>query len=58
MFGKKILSGKTRGQKARGQRWAAQCVTEGLIAGAAVMVSIKLCLALSSNAQKKLMNSF
>lgn len=39
MYGKKILSGKTKGQKARWQRCNVQCVTEGLIAGAAIMVS-------------------
>ncbi|KIK35639.1 hypothetical protein CY34DRAFT_109830 [Suillus luteus UH-Slu-Lm8-n1] len=37
MYGKKILSKKTKGQKARGQHCNAQCITEGLIAGAAVM---------------------
>ncbi|KAG2141227.1 hypothetical protein DEU56DRAFT_911333 [Suillus clintonianus] len=42
MYGKKILSGKTKGQKARGQRCNAQCVTEGLIAGAAVMARFLL----------------
>ncbi|KAG2354732.1 hypothetical protein BDR07DRAFT_1494149 [Suillus spraguei] len=36
MYGKKILSGKTKGQKARGQHCNAQCVTEGLIAGTAI----------------------
>ncbi|KAG2085833.1 uncharacterized protein F5147DRAFT_781866 [Suillus discolor] len=42
MYGKKILSGKVKGQKARGQRCNAQCVTEGLIAGAAVMARFLL----------------
>ncbi|KIK43162.1 hypothetical protein CY34DRAFT_82254 [Suillus luteus UH-Slu-Lm8-n1] len=42
IYGKKILSGKTKGQKARGQRCNAQCVTEGLIAGAAVMARFLL----------------
>ncbi|KAG2138226.1 hypothetical protein BD769DRAFT_1384751 [Suillus cothurnatus] len=37
IYGKKILSRKTKGQKARGQHCNAQCVTEGLIVGAAVM---------------------
>jgi hypothetical protein len=40
IFGKASLSGKTKGHpKARGQRWDTQCVTEGLIAGAAIVVS-------------------
>jgi hypothetical protein len=39
MYGKKILSGKVKGQKARGQHCNAQCITEGLIVGTAVMVS-------------------
>lgn len=39
MFGKAVLSGKTKGHpKARGQRWATQCITEGMIAGAAILV--------------------
>ncbi|KAG1767860.1 hypothetical protein EV702DRAFT_1203511 [Suillus placidus] len=42
IFGKKVLSGKIKGQKARGQRCNAQCVTEGLIAGAAVMARFLL----------------
>ncbi|KAG0698426.1 hypothetical protein DFH29DRAFT_1002866 [Suillus ampliporus] len=42
MYGKKMLSGKTKGQKARGQRCNAQCVTEGLITGAAVMARFLL----------------
>ncbi|KAG2753586.1 hypothetical protein P692DRAFT_20722457 [Suillus brevipes Sb2] len=42
MYGKKILSGKTKGQKARGQRCNAQCVTEGLIAGAAIIAHFLL----------------
>ncbi|KAG2144312.1 hypothetical protein DEU56DRAFT_910667 [Suillus clintonianus] len=42
MYGKKILSGKTKGQKARGQHCNAQCVTEGSIAGAAVMARFLL----------------
>ncbi|KAG2052461.1 hypothetical protein BDR06DRAFT_1009520 [Suillus hirtellus] len=42
MFGKKVLSGKIKGQKARGQHCNAQCVTEGLIAGAAVMAHFLL----------------
>ncbi|KAG2133603.1 uncharacterized protein EDB93DRAFT_1254814 [Suillus bovinus] len=38
IFGKASLSGKTKGHpKARGQRWSMQCVTEGLIAGAAIV---------------------
>ncbi|KAG1756382.1 uncharacterized protein EDB91DRAFT_1241455 [Suillus paluster] len=42
MYRKKILSGKTKGQKARGQCCNAQCVTKGLIAGAAVMAHFLL----------------
>ncbi|KAG1728956.1 uncharacterized protein EDB91DRAFT_1253213 [Suillus paluster] len=42
MYGKKILSGKTKGQKARGQHCNAQCVTEGLIAGTAIMAHFLL----------------
>ncbi|KAG1769703.1 hypothetical protein EV702DRAFT_1202731 [Suillus placidus] len=39
---KKVLSGKIKGQKARGQHCNVQCVTEGLIAGAAVMAHFLL----------------
>ncbi|KAG1871857.1 hypothetical protein DFJ58DRAFT_837162 [Suillus subalutaceus] len=43
IFGKASLSGKTKGHpKARGQRWDTQCVTEGLIAGAAIMARFLL----------------
>ncbi|KAG2746322.1 hypothetical protein P692DRAFT_20680566, partial [Suillus brevipes Sb2] len=43
MFGKAVLSGKTKGHpKARGQRWATQCVTEGMIAGAAILARFLL----------------
>ncbi|KAG1896432.1 uncharacterized protein F5891DRAFT_983440 [Suillus fuscotomentosus] len=42
IFGKKVLSGKIKGQKARGQRCNVQCVTKGLIAGAAVMARFLL----------------
>ncbi|KAG1868961.1 hypothetical protein DFJ58DRAFT_837795 [Suillus subalutaceus] len=37
MYGKKILSRKTESQKAWGQHCNAQCITEGLVAGTAVM---------------------
>lgn len=41
IFRKAVLSGKTKGHpKARGQCWATQCVMEGLIAGAAILVSV------------------
>ncbi|KAG0694246.1 hypothetical protein DFH29DRAFT_1006505 [Suillus ampliporus] len=43
IFGKASLSGKTKGHpKARGQRWSTQCVTEGLIAGAAIVARFLL----------------
>ncbi|KAG1718972.1 hypothetical protein EDB19DRAFT_1919566 [Suillus lakei] len=43
IFGKASLSGKTKGHpKARGQRWDTQCVTEGLIAGAAIVARFLL----------------
>ncbi|KAG1743671.1 uncharacterized protein EDB91DRAFT_1081052 [Suillus paluster] len=42
MYGKKILSGKTKGQKARGQHCNVQCVTEGLITGATIMAHFLL----------------
>ncbi|KAG1859231.1 hypothetical protein F4604DRAFT_1930772 [Suillus subluteus] len=43
IFGKAVLSGKTKGHpKARGQRWATQCVTEGLIAAAAILARFLL----------------
>ncbi|KAG1819617.1 uncharacterized protein BJ212DRAFT_1478852 [Suillus subaureus] len=42
MYGKKILSGKIKGQKARGQHCNAQCVTEGLIVGTTVMARFLL----------------
>ncbi|KAG2036473.1 hypothetical protein BDR03DRAFT_1011632 [Suillus americanus] len=43
IFGKASLSGKTKGHpKARGQRWSTQCVTEGLIAGAAIVTCFLL----------------
>ncbi|KAG2339942.1 hypothetical protein BDR05DRAFT_1002873 [Suillus weaverae] len=42
IYGKKILSGKMKGQKARGQHCNAQCITKGLIAGAAVMACFLL----------------
>ncbi|KAG2140570.1 hypothetical protein DEU56DRAFT_911640 [Suillus clintonianus] len=42
IYGKKVLSGKIKGQKARGQRFNVQCVTEGLIVGAAVMAHFLL----------------
>ncbi|KAG1748149.1 hypothetical protein EDB19DRAFT_1825858 [Suillus lakei] len=43
IFGKASLSGKTKGHpKARGQRWSMQCVTEGLIAGAAIVTCFLL----------------
>jgi hypothetical protein len=48
MYGKKILSRKTKGQKARGQHGNVQCITEGLIAGTAVMVSECIVLHLRS----------
>ncbi|KAG1868960.1 hypothetical protein DFJ58DRAFT_723373 [Suillus subalutaceus] len=39
IFGKASLSGKTKGHpKARGQHWDTQCITEGLIAGAAIVL--------------------
>ncbi|KAG1830268.1 hypothetical protein DFJ58DRAFT_737036 [Suillus subalutaceus] len=41
--GRLSLSGKTKGHpKARGQRWSTQCVTEGLIAGAAIVARFLL----------------
>ncbi|KAG2750981.1 hypothetical protein P692DRAFT_201804166 [Suillus brevipes Sb2] len=43
MFWKAVLSGKTKGHpKARGQRWATQCVTEGMIAGTAILARFLL----------------
>ncbi|KAG1771111.1 hypothetical protein EV702DRAFT_1202138 [Suillus placidus] len=43
IFGKASLSGKTKGHlKARGQCWSTQCVTEGLIAGAAIVARFLL----------------
>ncbi|KAG2057806.1 hypothetical protein BDR06DRAFT_969144 [Suillus hirtellus] len=42
IYGKKVLSGKTKDQKARGQHCNAQCVTKGLIAGAAVIAHFLL----------------
>ncbi|KAG2137042.1 hypothetical protein DEU56DRAFT_912812 [Suillus clintonianus] len=43
ILGKASLSGKTKGHpKARGQRWDTQCVTEGLIAGAAIVAHFLL----------------
>ncbi|KAG2057488.1 hypothetical protein BDR06DRAFT_1005117 [Suillus hirtellus] len=43
MFGKAVLSGKTKGHpKARGQCWAMQCITEGMIAGAAILACFLL----------------
>ncbi|KAG2123849.1 hypothetical protein DEU56DRAFT_759879 [Suillus clintonianus] len=43
IFGKAVLSGKTKGHpKARGQRWATQCMTEGLIVAAAILVRFLL----------------
>jgi hypothetical protein len=40
MFGKAILGGKTRGHpKGRGLHMGAESVTEGMIAGAAILAS-------------------
>jgi hypothetical protein len=40
LFGKSSLSEKKKGRpKARGERMGAQCVTEGLVAGVAIIVS-------------------